>query len=261
VSLNPPLTIAGWLRFDAINRALERVGPRRVLEVGCGQGALGSWLAPDRIYVGVEPDAESRAVASERLRPHSQARLLVDLADLGDRHDGCASTPERFDLVVACEVLEHIADDGGALRRWRTLVDSAGWLLLTVPAHSARFGPADEAVGHYRRYDSPSLRALLERSGWTVEAIESYGAGLGQMLDTLRNVEARRRSGPPSASERTARSGRLHQPRSRLHIGANRILALAGRAAQHPFRATEVGSGYVALARATTLAGGRESAR
>ena len=41
----PPLTVMAWLRFDAIRRAIAAVAPRSVLELGCGEGAMGAWLA------------------------------------------------------------------------------------------------------------------------------------------------------------------------------------------------------------------------
>jgi hypothetical protein len=123
-----------------------------------------------------------------------------------------------------------------------------------VPAHSVRYGPSDAAVGHFRRYDGPPLHALLDGTGWRVERFESYGAGLGQALDVVRHTAARRREPPPSMAERSAASGRLHQPGSPAHAAATWLVALPGRAAQHVFRASEVGSGYVVLARAAPSA-------
>ena len=43
----PELTTNAWLRFDGIAAALARTRPNTVLEVGCGQGSLGSWLGRD----------------------------------------------------------------------------------------------------------------------------------------------------------------------------------------------------------------------
>src|ERR1700730_13336832 len=58
----PRLTMTAWLRFDAIRCALSTTHPRTVVEFGAGQGGLGAWIARSRMYVGVEPDAMSRAV-------------------------------------------------------------------------------------------------------------------------------------------------------------------------------------------------------
>ena len=73
----------------------------------------------------------------------------------------------QFDLVCAFEVLEHIEDDAAAVRQWAARLRPGGWLLLSVPAHQRRYGPADELVGHFRRYDPARLTALLARCGLT----------------------------------------------------------------------------------------------
>ena len=60
-----PLTPNAWLRFDVIERLLP-AGVTDVLEIGCGQGALGVRLADRFDYLGVEPDGSSFAVAEWR---------------------------------------------------------------------------------------------------------------------------------------------------------------------------------------------------
>ncbi|MDG1399400.1 MAG: SAM-dependent methyltransferase, partial [Candidatus Binatia bacterium] len=66
-------------------------------------------------------------------------------------------------------VLEHIKDDGATLRRMCEVIEDDGRLVLLVPAHQFLFGAMDSAIGHFRRYARPSLRALLEREGFSLE--------------------------------------------------------------------------------------------
>ena len=68
---------------------------------------------------------------------------------------------QRFDTVVAINVLEHLRDDVGALRSLEGLLEPDGILALLVPAHSWLYGPYDRADGHYRRYSKASLRSAL----------------------------------------------------------------------------------------------------
>ena len=122
-----------------------------MLEVGCGQGAVGARIAARADYVGVEPDAQSCAVARSGSSPGAASVVHGTDADV---------EPGRtFDLVCAFEVLEHIEDDVGALRAWADPVGPGGHLLLSVPAGPERFGPMDELVGHFRRYDEEDLLA------------------------------------------------------------------------------------------------------
>jgi hypothetical protein len=65
-----------------------------------------------------------------------------------------------FDTILYLDVLEHIADDAAELARARRLLAAEGNLVVLAPAHPYLFSPFDAAIGHYRRYDPPSLAAL-----------------------------------------------------------------------------------------------------
>ena len=82
----------------------------------------------------------------------------------------------------------------------------------------------------------------------------SYGAGLGHALQRVRNVLAGRvlaRQGEEgdTPEERTSGSGRLFQPRRVATAVACATVAAPARLAQAPFAGTELGTGYVVLAR------------
>ncbi len=231
------------MRFDEIRRGISAVRPRNVLEIGAGQGGLGAWIAQRYDYVGYEPDAESRAVAVGRVATNAGARVVSDL-------DGTLS--ETFDLVCAFEVLEHIEDDADALDAWGRLIAPRGHLLISVPAHSNRYGASDTYVGHFRRYDAPQLRELLERHGFSVVRARSYGFGLGHLLDAARNAVLGRRPQLPSTEEGTAMSGRLFQPGRTTQAILNYLVAAPFRALQLPFARSDAGIGYVVLARRTS---------
>ena len=89
----------------------------------------------------------------------------------------------------------------------------------------------------------------LDAEGFDILLWQSYGAGLGHFLDGVRNALLRRRSASSSIEERSAGSGRLFQPHSRARAFFNYLVALPFRALQTPFSRTEVGIGYVVLAR------------
>jgi SAM-dependent methyltransferase len=224
---DPPLTPNAWLRWDVVRRLLDGLEDvERVLEVGAGEGALGARLARRYDYVGVEPDPVSRARARERVET-----ILEALPD------------ESFDLLCAFEVLEHVEDDDAELRSWRDRLRPEGWLLLSVPAHEKRFGPADRRVGHFRRYEPEGLAALLIETGFESARLVTYGFPLGYALEAARHLLARRGEG-----EGTAGSGRWLQPSDRLGW-ATSFGTAPFRLLQRPFARTRLGTGLVALAR------------
>jgi glycosyltransferase involved in cell wall biosynthesis/SAM-dependent methyltransferase len=241
VDVVAPLTPNASLRYDLVRRMLP-AGVSDVLEVGCGQGAAGARLAQHYRYLGVEPDRESWEVARRRIAAVGRGEVRnVTVDALGD---------ERFDLVCAFEVLEHIEDDAAAVKEWASRLRAGGWLLLSVPAYQRRYGPADELVGHFRRYDPDALVTLLGSCGFGETEVRHYGFPLGYALEAGRNLIGRRRlaaAGSQSVAERTAGSGRLLQPASSARAMATRWGTVPFRLMQRAFPGT--GPGIVVLAR------------
>ena len=253
----PALAPNAWLRYDVVARLLPPAA-RTVLEIGCGQGAVGTRLAAARDYLGVEPDATSYQVARDRIdrlgRGEVRHGRVEDVVDAG----------LTFDLVCAFEVVEHLEDDVAALKEWAGRVRPGGWLMISTPAFQGRYGAWDAIVGHYRRYEPEAFAQLLRDAGLDDPQVVVYGAGLGTVLETGRNLIGRRRLGRTGGSlpvqgadgrvavddvamaELTSGSGRLLQPPA--------AAGLAVQVATAPFRALQRafptrGTGLVALAR------------
>jgi glycosyltransferase involved in cell wall biosynthesis/2-polyprenyl-3-methyl-5-hydroxy-6-metoxy-1,4-benzoquinol methylase len=242
----PPLTTMARLRQPYIDAAVRTVRPRSILEVGAGQGATGARLASHAPYVGVEPDMSSAAVAASRM-------ARIDNADFRMGGIERVGDDERFDLLCAFEVLEHIEDDVAALRGWMSRLGPEGHVLLSVPAHARRFGPSDEAVGHFRRYDAVDIERLCASVGLEIVARRAYGAIGGHLLENARNVVIRRRGGNvadgAAPEAKSAGSGRLFQPTTRTAGMLTAAVAVPMRVAQRPFAAGQFGVGWVVLAR------------
>lgn len=120
-----------------------------MLDVGAGVGTHTSSLATSAdSLVALEPDPE----IAELLRANIDAEIVV-----GDT----TAVEGLFDALACFNVLEHIADDRGELRRFRNLLAPDGRLLLLVPAHPFLFGSLDHAFGHERRYTLQDLREKL----------------------------------------------------------------------------------------------------
>jgi len=235
-----PLTISGWLRFDLVQRRVAVLDVQSVLEIGPGVGGFASRLAREYAYVGVELDPQTAAIAAARLAAVGAGEVIAGGPD--------AVGPRCFDLVCAFEVLEHIEDDSAALLEWCERVRPGGWLMLSVPAGRRRWGAHDEAAGHFRRYERGQLTALLQ--GARLEEIEFLNYGF-PLLTALRPLWARLSSRAqlgPTLEARTRASGRFRQP-SRWLGWATAAVAAPFRIVQRPFVRSDLGTGYVAVAR------------
>jgi SAM-dependent methyltransferase len=94
-----------------------------VLDVGCASGGLLAALEDHAgRRVGIEPDP----VAATAARRHA------DEVHVGSVHD-VEPGDRSFDVVVLGDVLEHVADPDGALRRAAGWVAPGGRLVLSVP--------------------------------------------------------------------------------------------------------------------------------
>jgi ubiquinone/menaquinone biosynthesis C-methylase UbiE len=138
--------VAQFLRRVAALVAAQR--PRRVLEVGCGEGIVLAYLAdrtPGARFEGLEVD--ETALARARARCPDAALVRGDACELPYR-DG------SFDLVVCLEVLEHLPAPRRALREARRV--SRGGCLLSVP-HEPFFRLGNLLRGqHLGRLGDPS---------------------------------------------------------------------------------------------------------
>lgn len=148
--------------------ALSELG-QRVIEVGCGAGALTRRLLEREHVVALDPAREH------------VARLLTEF---GDRTNLEAFSMEitgprfrelsrfRPDSVLCLHSLERIADDHRALFNMLSVLRPGGRIVLLAHACPALFGPLDFALGHYRRYTADGLRVTAEAVGLKVVRLD-----------------------------------------------------------------------------------------
>ena len=199
---------------------------RRVLEVGSGTGVMTRYLATREHVVATDLDPQyvellRRTYAGS---PNVEVRAL-DLARLGD--DGIRG---GFDTVVCANVLEHVADDGTALRAMRDILVPGGRVVLIVPALRQLYGAIDEAIGHHRRYTRADIERKLAEAGLAVEHV-SYFNVLGVPGWFLNARLLRRRSVPGLQARLNDRLVPLLRLERRLRPPIGMSLLAVGRVA------------------------------
>ncbi len=144
----------------------------RVLEIGAGMGNLTRQFCRRRkLYIATDSHAEY----VDQLRMAFRHRPLVQVASLNLENEADFrqfDTP--LDTVLCLNVLEHLEDDAGALRRIGNLLRPEGRLILLVPCNPNAFGSLDTALGHHRRYTRTQLTGLVESAGFDVEAVLAF---------------------------------------------------------------------------------------
>lgn len=192
-----------WRRLGAIDKAanigvlLGSAEVSRVLEVGCGTGAVLAALAA---------------------RGLGQELSGVDLADPGAHRDPAAAAfdlraydgehipfPDNsFDLVFASHVLEHVAHPRALLLEMLRV--SARYLYLEVPCElhlktSRQDLQQTLNIGHINAFTPESFQLLLETAGLHLEKM--------QLFDVSRELLAFDASGPSAYAKHLVRQALL----------------------------------------------------
>lgn len=156
-----PAAIAKWVS------ALEPA--RRALDLGCGDGAVSRAIPADALTL-----ADVSATALERARRLLPGAESVEL-------DPDARLPfddGSFDLVVCTETLEHVRDVQLLLSEVRRVLEPAGRLAATTPAHARLMRPPDPLTPHLRFFTKASLGTLLDEMGFELCSLERKSGGL-----------------------------------------------------------------------------------
>lgn len=190
----------GSFWFRARNRLLQDLtrrwfsSARSVLEIGCGTGYVLAGLRdvlPGARFVGSEIYANGLEYAARRLGGG------VELLQMDAREIPYAG---EFDLIAACDVLEHIDEDESVLSQMRAALKPGGGVLLTVPQHPFLWSRSDELACHRRRYRRNELGKKCEAAGFRVVAQTSFVTTLMPLLLLQRLISARRDDYDPEAA-------------------------------------------------------------
>ena len=172
----PHVSLAA-LRREAVIAALKDVGGRRVLDLGCGGGALLRPLLYDRYFteiVGVDVSARALQYAARKLRLDRQPALLAERLTL--KQGALTYTDvslKGYDAAVLMEVVEHV--DPPRLRSLEHAVFGAarpGAVVVTTPnvEYNAR----------YETLEAGRLRHRDHRFEWTRAEFEAWAAGVAE---------------------------------------------------------------------------------
>ncbi len=149
-------------RRRLVRRLIHRYAPDReplrILDAGCGSGGTLRALEGVGQLHGCDVSPAALAMCRERGLCNLRASSVEQLA----------YPDESFDVVVSCDVLEHVPDDQAAVDEMVRVLTPGGILVTTVPAHRSLWSEHDEALAHLRRYENEELRSLFEKAGLEV---------------------------------------------------------------------------------------------
>ena len=181
-------------KIDRVLKLLALRGGERVLEIGCGWGALAERIVRthDGVLTGVTLSAEQLAYAERRL----QAEIARGVCDL--RLQDYRDVGGTYDRIVSIEMMEAVGE-----AYWPTYFEvlrqrlrpGGSAVLQVITIDEARFQSYRRRPDFIQRYIFPGgmlpSRQVIEReaasAGFTIATAEGFGKSYARTLEHWRN--------------------------------------------------------------------------
>jgi 2-polyprenyl-3-methyl-5-hydroxy-6-metoxy-1,4-benzoquinol methylase len=165
-SKNPIARYALSQLLDTVVAFTSSCSPSSILEVGCGEGHVTERLLASTEAEIQATDLSEFLVDEAALRLGDQSRLNINQLDIYDLE----GEQYRSDVVVCCEVLEHLERPEEGLRRLAQVTKK--FAVLSVPrepnfrmlnfARGQHFSSWGNAPGHVQHWSTKSFLRFLE---------------------------------------------------------------------------------------------------
>lgn len=157
--------------LPVVGQLLADLKPKRIFDLGCGNGSTTAHLSKSYDIVGV--DASTSGIGQAR-RAFPKIRFEVASA-----YDDLAATFGQFDAVISLEVVEHLYDPRLYAKNMFNLVRPGGGVIVSTPYHGylknlalAASGKMDQHFtalwdgGHIKFFSIRTLTQLLTEAGF-----------------------------------------------------------------------------------------------
>lgn len=145
--------------------------PKRTdfLEVGTGNGEFLKYLVKLG-FKGMSLDFSDSVVSYLNTQKEAFRGVVIKKGDILKYKSN-----KKFDAAFCFEVLEHIYEDGKAVKNIAGLLKPNGYFFFSVPAHKKEWSIIDKTKGHFRRYEKSDIREILDSNGFRLVKILNYG--------------------------------------------------------------------------------------
>lgn len=122
------------------------------LDIGCGIGDVSSFIAT-KGWSGKAIDISEKAVDAAKTRLSDYPVKVEKMSFFSEK--------DKFNTIIAFDVIEHIENDGEAIIKISDLLEPNGYFVMIVPSNPNEWRWDDEYYGHYRRYRADEIKDKL----------------------------------------------------------------------------------------------------
>ena len=144
---------------------------KTLLEIGCGSGDFLLQAAKKGFNVmGVEYSNHACSIARKKLKKYNSKIIEGEIYEL-------KNTKNKFDLIVFCDVLEHVRDPRVFLTKVHSLLKEDGRVFCVVPsldsftAKLLKYNWVEFKLEHLSYFDSKTLPSLFSQEFFSVNKI------------------------------------------------------------------------------------------
>jgi 2-polyprenyl-3-methyl-5-hydroxy-6-metoxy-1,4-benzoquinol methylase len=152
---------ARWISIKPLIESLQKDN-LSIIDVGCGRGAFSNVISCYGDVIGIDP-VNSVIEYGKELYPELELMAL-------SLQDYVYIFPDKkYDLVLCTEVIEHVVDKVGFLKKLKNLLKDDGHIILTTPRKEiqeewiSKFGNPEQPIEEW--ISTEDLNNLIDQCG------------------------------------------------------------------------------------------------
>lgn len=163
-------------------KLIKGLEDKKFLEIGVGTGDFTIKLGK-RSFSGKGIDVADKTleIARNKIKELGIPEVIIEKNDLFNIEN------EEYGIIFMFSVFEHLENDLGALKKINNLLGEKGTFIFQVPAHMDMWSKSDELVGHIRRYERDEIIEKLDKAGYSIEEIYTFGFPILNIIKIFRD--------------------------------------------------------------------------
>lgn len=155
-----------WV-FEEMSQSLKG----NILEIGSGLGTYSTLIVNNFPNSLITLSDISSSYIANLEQQFTKKNILVAKLDLNNKNDFEKIGYNKFDSIMAINILEHVKNDEFALQELYKMLKKNGTLVILVPSHKLLYNIIDESIGHWRRYSKKELEKKIKKNNFKIEKL------------------------------------------------------------------------------------------
>ena len=173
-------SVLGLPDSERVKSIVELIGSgKKVLDVGCGNGEI------DKLLIENNNEVNGIDISETCVRKAKEVGVSAVICDLENED---FPFEDKFDVILAAEIIEHVIDTDRFLQKIASSLKSDGELVLTTPNLAAlgrrllllanknphiEVSLEKDSAGHVRYFIKDTLEKLLEKNSFRIISFTS----------------------------------------------------------------------------------------